>query len=48
MGLLTALPTFGAIFAAVYFALYARFASQWSYLANLYNKIKEAETRSQC
>lgn len=39
------LPTLGAIFAAVYVALYARFASQWSYLANVYNQIKAAETR---
>lgn len=37
----------GVIFAAVYAALYARFASQWSYLAGLYNQIKEAETSSQ-
>ena len=33
------MPWFGAIFAGVYAALYARFASQWSYLANLYNQI---------
>jgi hypothetical protein len=33
---------FGVIFAAVYAALYSRFASQWSYLANLYNSIKQA------
>lgn len=37
------LPWFGAIFGAVYVALYARFSSQWSYLANLYNQIKAAE-----
>lgn len=37
------LPWFGAIFGAVYIALYARFSSQWSYLANLYNQIKAAE-----
>jgi hypothetical protein len=36
---------FGAIFGAVYFALYARFASQWGYLANLYNQIKAAEVK---
>ncbi len=36
------IPWFGAIFAAVYAALYTRFASQWSYLANLYNLIKQA------
>jgi hypothetical protein len=39
------LPVFGAIFAAVYFALYTRFASQWLYLSNLYNKIIETEAR---
>lgn len=32
-----------AIFAASYTAFYARFASQWGYLANLYNQISEAE-----
>lgn len=32
----------GAIFAAVYTALYARFSSQWSYLANVYHQIKAA------
>jgi hypothetical protein len=37
------LPWFGAIFGVVYVALYARFSSQWSYLANLYNQIKAAE-----
>jgi hypothetical protein len=31
---------FGAIFAAVYIALYARFAAQWSYLAGLRNKLR--------
>ena len=40
------IPIFGAIFAAVYFALYARFASQWIYLSNLYNKIVETEART--
>jgi hypothetical protein len=33
------LPWFGAIFAGVYVALYSRFASQWNYLASLYNQI---------
>ena len=42
----TSLEVFGAIFAAVYFALYARFSSQWTYLSNLYNKIKETEART--
>lgn len=37
------LPALGAIWAAVYLALYARFASQWSYLAGLYNKVLELE-----
>lgn len=43
--LLEKIPWFGAIFASVYVALYARFASQWTYLANLYNSIKETEAR---
>jgi len=30
-------------YGAVYAALYARFASQWNYMANLYNQIKLAE-----
>jgi hypothetical protein len=32
-----------AIFAASYTAFYARFASQWSYLVNLYNQISQTE-----
>lgn len=32
-------PYGGGVFAFAYTALYARFASQWSYLANLYNQI---------
>ncbi|OLK93303.1 hypothetical protein IXO884_10835 [Xanthomonas oryzae pv. oryzae] len=32
----------GAIFIAVYTGLYARYASQWSYLAGLYNQIMAA------
>lgn len=32
----------GAIFAAVYTALYARFSSQWSYLASVYHQMKSA------
>ena len=36
---------FTAVFAGVYVALYARFSSQWSYLAGLYNQIKAAECR---
>ena len=46
--LTTTLPWFGAIFAAVYAGLYARFASQWTYLANVYNQIKAAECRGEC
>jgi len=37
---------FGVIFAAAYAALYSRFSSQWSYLANLYNTIKQASLAS--
>lgn len=37
------LPWLAAIFAASYTAFYARFASQWGYLAHLYNQISEAE-----
>lgn len=33
------LPWLGAIFGAAYAALYARFASQWTYLAGLYNQL---------
>lgn len=39
------LPWFGAIFAGVYAALYARFSSQWNYIAGLYNQIKAAEVQ---
>jgi hypothetical protein len=35
----------GAIFATVYALLYARFASQWTYVAGVYNQIKSAEIR---
>jgi hypothetical protein len=35
----------GAIFATVYALLYARFASQWTYLAGVYNQIKAAQLR---
>lgn len=31
------------VFGAVYLAFYARFTSQWTYMANLYNQIKQAE-----
>lgn len=36
-------PWLGATIAASYAALYSRFASQWGYLAELYNNIKAAE-----
>ncbi|HEX2451656.1 MAG TPA: hypothetical protein VHJ69_10965 [Gemmatimonadales bacterium] len=36
----------GGILAAVYAALYARFAAQWTHLAGLYNQIKAAEVRA--
>lgn len=36
-------PWFGAIFAFMYVGLYSRFSSQWSYLSNLYNQIKQVE-----
>lgn len=35
------------VYGAVYAALYARFTSQWSYMANLYNQIKQAEITAQ-
>jgi hypothetical protein len=38
------IPWFGAIFAGVYLALYARFASQWQYLAQLYNQLLHTAT----
>lgn len=43
--LVNTIPWFGAIFGSIYFALYTRFASQWRYLADLYNKIKETECK---
>lgn len=36
-------PVFAAATGAIYVALYARFTSQWNYLASLYNQIKESE-----
>jgi len=39
---------FGAILGAVYAVFYARFASQWSYLAGLYNQIKATECQKDC
>jgi len=36
-----------AVFAGSYAAFYVRFASQWSYLAGVYNQIKSTECRLQ-
>lgn len=36
-------PWIGAVFGGVYVAFYTRFSSQWTYLANLYNQIKQSE-----
>ncbi len=44
--MISKLPWFGGIFAAVYVGLYTRFSSQWSYLANVYNQIKSAEVKA--
>lgn len=37
------MPWMAAAFGAIYAALYTRFSSQWTYLASLYNQIKQAE-----
>ena len=37
---------YGGLVGGTYAALYARFSSQWTYLANLYNQIKAAEIGS--
>jgi hypothetical protein len=39
---------FGAIFGGAYAALYARFSSQWTYLAGVYNQMKAAQARKDC
>lgn len=39
---------YGAAIAAVYAALYARFSSQWTYLAGVYNSIKQTEAECHC
>lgn len=36
----------GTVLAALYAALYARFASQWTYVAGVYNQIKATELKS--
>lgn len=38
---------FGVFFATIYAAFYARFSSQWTYLANLYNSIKQISATSE-
>lgn len=38
-------PLFGAVFAGAFASFYARFASQWGYVASMYNQIKAAEVR---
>jgi hypothetical protein len=43
--LLESFGWFVTIFAGAYAALYARFASQWSYLASVYNQIKATECK---
>lgn len=40
------LPWLGALFAGAYAGLYSRFASQWAYLADLYNQIMAAQIRT--
>ena len=37
---------YAVLFAGMYTILYSRFSSQWSYLANLYNKITELKVTS--
>jgi hypothetical protein len=42
---LTTFHWFGTVFAAIYVALYSRFAAQYNYLASLYNQIKATECK---
>ena len=42
----TIIPWYGAIFAGLYAAFYTKFASQWSYLANLYNQIMSTDAQA--
>jgi hypothetical protein len=44
--IINSLEVFGAVFAAIYIALYSRFSAQWSYLSNLHNQMKVVETSS--
>lgn len=46
--ILETLPWLGAIIAANYAALYSKFSSQWTYLAELYNQIKGTECNLAC
>jgi hypothetical protein len=39
-------PWMGPLLGATYASFYSRFSSQWSYLANLYNQIKQVECDS--
>jgi hypothetical protein len=48
VGIRDTLPWAGAIFGAVYALLYSKFASQWTYLASLYNQIKAMEVSAAC
>jgi hypothetical protein len=41
--ILRGLPWFSTVLAATYAAFYTRYASQWSYVAQLFNSIKTAE-----
>jgi len=41
--LIAVAPWTAGVFGGVYLALYTRFSAQWSYLANVYNQIKQAE-----
>ncbi|MBA2704371.1 MAG: hypothetical protein H0U60_11020 [Blastocatellia bacterium] len=41
------IPWFAAVFAGSYAVLYARFASQWTYLADLYNQIMAVQAQTE-
>ena len=43
----TTIPWFGAIFAATYASFYARYSSQWTYLANTYNQFMAVKASAQ-
>ncbi|WP_133055681.1 hypothetical protein [Mycolicibacter senuensis] len=38
------IPWFGAVFAAVYAALYTRYSAQWTYLAGVYNQMMATQS----